>query len=119
MPDVPPTINGIVKTLSKLGRQLDAKQIEIQELDEASVRAKSRYEVAYARSFLSGEGSVDARKQAAVLATEQQKLDSEIAEQQLRAAKESIRVLRDRLEIGRSLNAAIKSEWTAGSVGQS
>jgi hypothetical protein len=35
-----------------------------------------------------------------------------------RAAKERIRVLRDRLEIGRSLNAARRAEFVAEPVGQ-
>jgi hypothetical protein len=45
-------------------------------------------------------------------------LDAEIAEQQVRACRERIRTIRDQIEVGRSLNSAIKSEWSAGAVGQ-
>lgn len=113
-----PTTNDVILTLAQLGRDLDAKQAEIARLDELAVRAKSRYEVAYARAFIAAAGAEGLRKQTAVLETETAKLDVEIADQVLRAARESIRVLRDRLDIGRSLNSAIRSEWQAQPAGQ-
>ena len=108
-----PTSNDVVTMLSQLGRELDAKQAEIQRLDDAAVRARARYEVTHSRNFLKAEGAMDVRKHQAIVETADLKLDAEIADQVLRAAKESIRVLRDRLDIGRSLNSAIKSEWSA------
>ena len=113
-----PTVNDVILTLAQLGRDLDNKQNEISRLDEAAVRARSRFEVAYARAFIAATGAEGLRKQTAILETETQKLDAEIADQVLRAARESIRVLRDRLDIGRSLNSAIKSEWAAQPAGQ-
>lgn len=113
-----PTTNDVVLMLSRLGRQLDAKQEEIRLLDEEAVRARSRYEVAHARAFIQASGAEGLRKQQAVLDSADQKLDAEIADQKLRAAREAIRVLRDRLDIGRSLNSAIKSEWQAQGAGQ-
>ena len=111
-----PTANDVVVMLSRIGRELDAKQDEISRLDEEAVRAKSRYEVSFARAFIQAQGAEGLRKQTAVLETEAAKLDMEIADQKLRAAREAIRVLRDRLDIGRSLNSAIKSEWAAQGV---
>lgn len=113
-----PTTNDVVKVLAQLGRDLDAKQVEIARLDDAAVRARSRYEVTFARKFLTAEGSVDVRKYTATEQCAELKLDAEIADQVLRAARESIRVLRDRLDIGRSLNSAIRSEWAAQPAGQ-
>ena len=113
-----PTTNDVILTLAQLGRDLDNKQAEISRLDEAAVRARSRFEVAYARAFIAATGAEGLRKQTAVLETETAKLDAEIADQVLRAARESIRVLRDRLDIGRSLNSAIRSEWAAQPAGQ-
>jgi hypothetical protein len=113
-----PTTNSVVLQLAQLGRDLDAKQDEIRRLDDAAVRARSRYEVTFARNFLKAEGNLDVRKYTAVLETAELKLDAEIADQILRAARESIKVLRDRLDIGRSLNSAIKSEWSAQGAGQ-
>lgn len=113
-----PTTNDVILTLAQLGRDLDHQQAEIARLDEETVRAKSRYEVSFARAFINASGAEGLRKQLAVLETEAVKLDLEISEQKLRAAREAIRVLRDRLDIGRSLNSAIKSEWSAQGAGQ-
>lgn len=113
-----PTPTEVVLQLSDLARALEAKTVEIARLDEEAVRAKSRFEVSFARSFLSSDGAMDARKQQAVLATADAKLDAEIAEAKVRAARESIRTLRDRLDVGRSLNAAVRAEFAAGAVGQ-
>lgn len=114
-----PTVNDVVRRLAELSRMLDAATDEIARLDENAVRAKGRYQVAFARKFLSETGSVDTRKQSAVVACEQVWLDAEIAEQQVRACRERIRTIRDQIEVGRSLNSAIKAEWAAGAVGQS
>lgn len=113
-----PTPTDVVLQLSGLARDLDAKTAEIARLDEDAVRAKSRFEVQFARTFLTTAGSMDLRKQTAVLETSDAKLDAEIAEAKVRAARESIRTLRDRLDVGRSLNAAVRAEFAAGAVGQ-
>lgn len=113
-----PSTNDVILQLAQLGRDLDAKQREIRNLDEAAVRARARFEVTMSRNFLKAEGSVDVRKHTAIVESADLKLDAEIADQVLRAARESIRVLRDRLDIGRSLNSAIKSEWAAQGAGQ-
>ncbi len=114
-----PTTHQVIKQLLKLSRMLDAATMEIGELDEAAVLAKSAYEVRYARSFLSGDGAMEVRKQQAVLDAADQKLGAEMAQQKVRACRERIGTLRDQIDIGRSLNSAVKSEWAAGAVGQS
>lgn len=114
-----PTTHSVIVRLSELSRMLDAATREVAELDEASVLAKAAFEVAYAKAFLASEGAMDVRKQTAVLDTADQKLGSEIAEQKVRACRERVRTIRDQIEVGRSLNSAVKAEWTAGAVGQS
>lgn len=108
----------IVLELSRIGRELDELSHEIARLDRDCVLARSEYRKAYARSFLNSEGPVDVRKQTAVLTVEDVLLAAEIADQVHRAARERIRVLRDRLEIGRSISAARRSEFAAEAVGQ-
>lgn len=110
--------NSIVKRLSELSRMLDAATLEAAQLDETAVRAKARHEVEYARAYLTGEGSIEDRKQLAKLATENESLDMDIAFQKLRACQERIRTLRVQIEVGRSLNAAQRSEWAAAGVSQ-
>lgn len=111
--------NDIVLELSRIGRELDHLSREIERLDRDAVAAWSAHRKAYAREYIGGAGSIKGREQAAILAVEDERLAAEIADQLTRAAKERIRVLRDRLDIGRSLNAARRSEFAAEPVGQS
>lgn len=112
------TMNDVVSELSSIGRELDGLSKNIDRLDRDSVTAWSVHRKAYATEYLGGTGSVEDRKQAAVLEVEDERLAAEIADQLVRAAKERIRVLRDRLEIGRSISAARRSEFAAEPVGQ-
>lgn len=101
----------IVQTLSQIGRELDAKAAEVETLDREWVTAKARYKREFARAFLNASGAVDVRRYTAEQDTAELFLEVELAEQVLRAAKEALRVLRDRLEIGRSLGAVMRLEW--------
>lgn len=110
--------NDVVHELSRIGRELDDLSRKIERLDHAAVIAWSEHRKAYATEYVNGVGSIKDREQAAVLAVEEKRLEAEIADQLTRAAKERIRVLRDRLEIGRSIGAARRSEFAAEATGQ-
>lgn len=103
----------IVTTLSNIGRELDTQSDEVAQLDEDHVRLKAAFKSAYARAFLNTQGSNDVRRYTAELETAELFLEAELAEQVLRAARESLKVLRDRLEIGRSLGAVMRLEWSS------
>lgn len=111
--------NELVTELSAIGRELNYLSREIDRLDRECVQAWHEHRLAYARTFLTAEGAMESRKQESILATEDERLAAESADQVLRAAKERIRVLRDRMEIGRSLGAARRAEFAAEPVGQS
>jgi hypothetical protein len=113
-----PTTHQVIFRLSELSRMLDAATSEVAELDEIGVLAKAAYEVAFARAFIGADGSVDFRKQRSVLDTADQKLMMELAEQKVRACRERIRTIRDQIDVGRSLNSAVRSEWAASGAGQ-
>jgi len=102
----------IVNTLSKIGRQLDDKAAEVERLDREFVVLKANYKREFARAFLTSTGSNDVRRYQADDATADLNMQMELAEQVLRASKEALRVLRDRLEIGRSLGAVMRLEWS-------
>jgi hypothetical protein len=108
----------IVKRLSELSRLLDAATDEIAVADEQAVTAKQTYEVAYARAFISSEGSVDMRKNLATVSTQVQRSEYELAYQKHRAVKERINTIRSQLSIGQTLSAAIRSQFAAEPLGQ-
>lgn len=107
------TPNEIAQQLAELSRELSTATADIETIDRAHVTAKCAHEVAYARAFLKSEGSMEVRKQLAVIETEDSKFASEIAGQRLRSAQERLREIRSRLDVGRSLGAAVRSEWQA------
>lgn len=111
MSDLTPA--SLIATLSGIGRDLDEKSDEIAELDEAHVRLRAEFKRSFAREFLTTAGSNDVRRYTAEQNTADLSLEMELAEQVLRAARESLRVLRDRLEIGRSLGALLRTEWNS------
>ncbi|MFC0673512.1 hypothetical protein [Brachybacterium hainanense] len=113
-----PDQEDVVAELQRIGRELDALSKGIAKLDRAAVDAWSAHRKAYASAYLGGKGPIKDREQAAVLEVEATRLAAEIADQVLRASKERIRVLRDRLEIGRSVGAARRSQFAAEATGQ-
>ncbi|WP_405149512.1 hypothetical protein OG589_14785 [Sphaerisporangium sp. NBC_01403] len=112
------TPNEIALRLARLSRDLDKLAGELEGLDRDAVTKRHAYELAFARAFLGQEaGSVDARKQTAVLATAAEKLAAETAEAVLRAARVRIGTLKTQIETGRSLNALMRSEMALAGMG--
>ena len=113
-----PTQTDIVLRLAELSRLLDAATVEVAVLDEEAVRAKQAHEVASARAYLTAEGPVDARKATAVIEAADLALASDLAAAKHRACRERIRTLGVQIEVGRSLSAAVRSQFAAEPVGQ-
>jgi hypothetical protein len=113
-----PNQTEVVKRLSELSRMLDIATEDIAKADDFAVKAKATYEVAFAKSFLSAEGSMDQRKQIAIMACADEKFNMEIAEAQVRAIKERINTLRSQISIGQSLSAAIRQQFSSEAIGQ-
>lgn len=113
-----PSQADIVRRLSELSRLLDAATDEVAVLDEESVRAKQAAEVAYARAYLAAEGSIEARKATATVAVADLALAFELAAARHRACRERIRTLGVQIDTGRTLSAAIRSQFSAEPVGQ-
>jgi hypothetical protein len=103
----------VVATLSDIAKRIDAKADEVAVLDRAHVEARHELKRAYARAFLSAAGSNDVKRYTAEEATADLALAADLAEQVLRAGREALRVLRDRLDVGRSVSSIVKLEWSA------
>lgn len=113
-----PSQREIVERLSELSRLLDSATVEVAELDEAAVVAKAAYEKAFAEAFLTADGSMDLRKQRAVLLCSSIWTDMELAAASLRACRERIRTLGIQIEVGRTLSAATRAQFAAEATGQ-
>ena len=99
--------------LAGLSRELGDATAHLAVADEAAVRLRAAYDVAYARSWLKSEGPVEARKQLAVMQTAQERLDADLATATVRGIQANIRQLGTRIDVGRSLNAAIRAEYVS------
>ena len=108
----------VLERLSECSRLLDKAQQDLADLDEAAVRAKQAFEVSWARAYLKAEGSIEARKAEAVLVTAGECLEAELCAAKVRACRERIRTLGAQLDVGRTLSAAIRSQFQAEPVGQ-
>lgn len=105
------TPHDVIENLTRISKDIDSVTDDITRLDEEAVRARVAQKRAYAKAFLSVEGSMDVRRYTAELATIDTLLESELADQKHRAAVTAIKALRDRLEVGRSLGPLIRLEW--------
>lgn len=110
MPDVL-TPGQVANVLQTIGRELDQMPALIEALDDAEVRAQHAAKQAYRKAFLEASGAMDLRKVIADEAAADLALAADIAGVQLRAARTQLTVLRDRLEIGRSVGTLVKLEY--------
>lgn len=108
----------VVYELASIGRELEALSHKVREQDAIVVQAQGEWRRAYASSFLTSTGPVKEREQRAVLESETEKMEAETAQQVLRAMRDRVRILGQRLDIGRSINAAVRSQFAAEAVGQ-
>lgn len=109
MSDVTPT--SAVMELAKLSRELDAAGYRLKEAERAAVNRKHVYTVAKAKAFLAAQGAnAQAREAQAVLDTETERLSAELAEAELRILRSDIRILENRIDVGRSVVGVLRAE---------
>jgi len=112
-----PTLLEVADRLGELSRELDKVTGEAEQLDRKAVNARHAYEIAYSKAFLGSTGPVDARKHHAVIDTDIEKLEAEIADQVLRACRARISTIKVQIETGRSLSAALRAEVALAGAG--
>lgn len=113
----PVSTNDIVRHLSELGRQLGGNVDALESADRQATEARHAANLAYSKAFLSAEGSVEQRKHLAVVQTERLAYEAEVAEAVVRHLKRRTDEIRERIGIGRSYGAAIRSEMSLVSAG--
>lgn len=112
MTDLSPT--QVALNLAELSRELDTAKDQLRAADIEAVRARHAYKVAYAKAFISAEASnAETKKQLAVLSAQELDLKAEVCDATVRHLKTHITVLRERIHVGQSYGAAVRSEWGA------
>lgn len=112
----PLTANEVASHLAKLARQLDDLVREIGQAEIVAVNAREDHTLALSKAFLRAEGAMDIRKHVSIEATHLERLAAELAEATVRGLRRSIDSVRVRIDVGRSVGAALRSEMSLASA---
>lgn len=104
------TANEVSQHLLALARELDRLTGALNDQDVQLARAAEELKAADARAFLAAEGSVDARKAIAILATEQLRADVAVKEAIVRGLIRESKALYARIDVGRTHGVNLRSE---------
>lgn len=113
----PLTANDVAVHLAKLSRQLDELVQEIGRAEVGAVNAREDYTLALSKAFLRAEGPMDVRKHESIHATHAQRLAAELAEATVRGLRRQIDSTKLRVDVGRSLGAALRAEVSLAGSG--
>jgi hypothetical protein len=110
MPEYEVTLSGVAARLAQLSREMDSLTRALGQLDREAVEKRETYVMAYARAFLTAEGSMDIRKYIATEQTHVERLAAESAECSVRDKRAQIRAVEGSVDVGRSVGSLVKSE---------
>lgn len=114
----PLTSSDIALQLAKLARQLDELVQEIGRAEVAAVNAREDHTLALSKAFLRAEGAMDIRKHVSIEATHEQRLAAELAEATVRGLRRQIDSVKVRIDVGRSVGAAMRAEVSLAGTAQ-
>ena len=98
------------RVLWQIGEEIQAKTDElIAERKKYPGLMKARRE-AFVTTFMTTDGAMDYRRRAAEKAALDAQFEEDLCEQAIESLKDKLRELRDRSEIGRSINSNLKEE---------
>lgn len=106
----PLTANDVAASLAERGRELAALVTAIDKAERDAVNRREDYTLALSKAFLRAEGAMDIRKHQSIVETHVERLAAETAEAVVRGLRRSIDSVRVRIDIGRSLGAALRAE---------
>lgn len=110
MSERPLTPNEVALQLASLARDLDRLVAEIDTAEKEAVNAREDFTMSYAKEFLTAEGAMEIRKHKATKVTHDTRLAAELAEQKVKGIRRQIDSVRIRIDVGRSLGAALRAE---------
>jgi hypothetical protein len=100
----------IARHLSELGRQLDVTVEMLRDADLDAVHKRSAADTSESLAFVEADGSMDLRKHTARLAASSKEHDALVAEALVRHMRTKVRALETRIDVGRSMGAALRAE---------
>lgn len=99
----------IIRQLGQLGRDLDTEIGRLAEYEAMAVEAEGEFRRAYAEAFKDATGTLEDRKQQAILATAKEWREWGLAAAVVRRQRESIKALHARVDIGRTMASREKA----------
>jgi len=100
----------VVRQLTKLGSELDAAVRMLKGAEIEAVEKRHEADMVESRAFLSSDGAMELRKHQARVAADRFELQALTAEAVVKHLRAHIRTIETRIEIGRSLGVALRSE---------
>jgi hypothetical protein len=105
------TANSAVVEMARLSRQLDEAGYRLKDAEKKAVQAEHAYRVAKAKALLSvKDGTVPEREATALLEVDSVRLAAKLAEAELRILRSEIRILENRIDVGRSVVGVLRME---------
>lgn len=104
------TPNDVASHLASLARDLDALVRAADLAERDAVNKREDYTLSASKAFLRAEGPMDIRKHQSTVDTHAERLAAEVAEQIVRGIRRQIDAVRIRIDVGRSVGAALRSE---------
>jgi hypothetical protein len=111
------TPNDVALQLAQLARDLDATVKALNEAERDAVEKRAAADLALSRAFLNATGAMDMRKHQSVVETHDKRLDADVAEAVVRHLRRRLDAIKVRIDVGRSLGAAIRAEIALGGTG--
>jgi uncharacterized protein (UPF0261 family) len=107
------TPNAVVIQLAELSRDLDHTVRLLKDADLDAVSKRHIADLAESHSFVQAEGSMDLRKHLARIATDRQEQEAVVAEAVVRYLRQRLNAIGVRIDVGRSVGAALRAELAA------
>lgn len=111
------TPNDVALQLARVARELDQAVTALEGAERDAVEKRAAADLAFSRTFMAAGGAMELRKHYATEQTHQQRLDADVAEAVVRHLRRRIDALKVRIDVGRSLGAAIRAEIALGGTG--
>lgn len=108
----------VEKTILEIVNDISQAILQGRDALAASLAANRAYDLAYARAYMRFDGAAHAKKYAAEIATEQERIDRDAADVAFRFVDKSARALEKKLDAYRSLGAFVRQAYAEAGRGE-